>query len=292
MDLTQSVSSADERYYHAVNPGLSSVFPWLHAVASSFEKYTFHKLKFHYITSLPTSIRGMVALIPDYDAADSNTTLGKGDLLGFADAARGPCWANVTLTCDKKSLGPVRFTREGFSFGGDIKTYDQLQLIVMHNAATTGVVGELWVEYDVELFIPQHEGTGAEAMQCAFTPTAYNKPFAAPNEVGNNCGVAVKDDNTLQFKEAGKYLVSLLGTGTGLGNVQLPTTNYATAEDKLTVKGDFTNATSTEWMTEWLVNVAPEERVEPFEINWQGLSAGTVNAHTALITELPGFATV
>lgn len=144
---------------YEVNPGLSTMFPWLSQVAQRYESYFFNSLKFHWLTAVPTTTSGTLALVPDYDASDDDSSITKVELFSFEDATRGPWWQNFTLTC---SVSNLRKTRQYYVRAGDlasnldIKTYDALQLITYSsgNAVIEGA-GELWVEYDITLITPQ-----------------------------------------------------------------------------------------------------------------------------------------
>jgi hypothetical protein len=150
--------TANELEIHSVNPALA-FFPWLSGVAVQFESYIFHNLEFEWIPAVGTDTTGSVAIIPDYDSADDNTSLGKQRLLSFQDAVRGPIWQPFRCVCSKGNLRKMKtyYTRKAPLVGSlDIKTYDVCQVILSKTTPTAHTAaGELWVNYDVTLLTPQ-----------------------------------------------------------------------------------------------------------------------------------------
>ena len=54
---------------YPINPGLSSTFPWLSAVADAYTHYKIHGLTLEFHTSLPTTSAGRVYMGFDYDVS-------------------------------------------------------------------------------------------------------------------------------------------------------------------------------------------------------------------------------
>jgi hypothetical protein len=138
------------------NPGLPLTFPWLATQAANWEQYAVHSLKFEYIPICSTATAGDVYLIPEYDVSNAApiTETQAANLLGMVTTS---CWNSMVLSCDRAAmmaLGPRRFIRNG-NIAGDLKTFDVMKLYVCTvNQANTATVGKLFVEYDIELFIP------------------------------------------------------------------------------------------------------------------------------------------
>jgi len=147
---------------YAVNPGLSATFPWLSSVAPSYEQYRFHRLRFHFVTRAATSYAGSVLLTPEYDALDATPTSEVTQAMMSGTCEDVP-WRDQIMEFnvpDMFPLGPRKFVRTGSVANSDLKTYDAGQLFVgLASCADTSVIGKLWVEYDVELFIPQNPST-------------------------------------------------------------------------------------------------------------------------------------
>jgi hypothetical protein len=143
---------------YPINPGLPNLFPWLSTIATRFQKYRFHNLRFCYQVSAPSTQGGYVMIVPDYDSSDQIPT-SKEQALQFQSAVRSNVWDPFCLICrqtDLKAL-PQYYIRGGsLPSNVDIKTYDvgQIFTAMVGPPATLGPVGELWVEYEVELISP------------------------------------------------------------------------------------------------------------------------------------------
>lgn len=216
---------------YEINPGLSTVFPWLSQIAQRYESYYFNSLKFHWLTAVPTTTSGTLALVPDYDAADDDSSITKVELFSFEDATRGPWWQNFTLTCSVRNLRKTRqyYVRAGdLASNLDIKTYDALQLIT-YSSGTEVVegAGELWVEYDITLITPQmkhlSEALGVKRSESVLdvgTDGIVADPFATINNLMESNTFDLADDET------GFGVVTPGYYGFDLDNIYVPTGTY------------------------------------------------------------------
>jgi len=141
----------------ALNPGVAATFPWLSSQANYWEQYKFNRLRFEYVTRCASTQVGSVIMAPDYDAADSNPT-SESNMSTYQDSAEDAPWKNIICDLNPKSMhpdGPKKFIRTG-NVSGDVKTYDVgLLFLATTDCGGTPPLGKLWVEYDVELFVPQ-----------------------------------------------------------------------------------------------------------------------------------------
>lgn len=151
------------------NPGLSGTFPWLSAQASAWEQYRFHKLKFEYITRIGTTSAGSVIYSPEYDPSDLTPTTEQ-QLTNTRDAIEGPVYRGFECPLDPAAMhaiGPRKFVRSG-NVPGDIKTFDVAAFFLgTIGEADTTEIGKLYVDYDVEFFVPQdspNKDTGPSSM--------------------------------------------------------------------------------------------------------------------------------
>jgi hypothetical protein len=205
----------------ALNPGLSSSFPWLSSIAGSYEQYRFNRLTFHYVTRAPTTYIGSILMAPEYyplDAAPSSEILAS----QMNGAIEDSPWKDQTITfscADMFPMGPRKYMRTGtLPTSSDLKTYDAGQLFVCAvTCADTSAIGKLWVEYDVELHIPQNPGAAAQynvgsaalyALDSAQTGLTSGAATAViwATEALNDIG-AVQSSSTITLL-AGTYLVS------------------------------------------------------------------------------------
>jgi len=168
-DLT-AANSAFTATMLAINPGVSSAFPWLSSQAVRYESYLFHKLHYIYEPMVSTSTNGSLMLAVDFDAADT-VPANKTALMANQSAVRTSVWNSVTYKAKEANLakfGVQRYTRgNNRPAGTDVKTYDVGNLIFAWVGTPTSqtTLGELYVEYDVELFTPQIDSTTAVANQ-------------------------------------------------------------------------------------------------------------------------------
>jgi hypothetical protein len=142
-----------------INPGMALTFPWLAPIAPQFESYLFHSLKFSYQTECTTSSPGSLMLANDYDASDP-APASKIQMMSYRGAVRSSVWNECVNIADPKDLakfGVQRYVRSGAPPpSSDIKTFDVGNLFVgTHGGLNAGIIGELYVEYDIELFTPQ-----------------------------------------------------------------------------------------------------------------------------------------
>jgi len=185
----------------ALNPGIGTSFPWLSSVANQWELYRFHRLTIHWVPTCPTTQSGAFCLCVDYDALDTPPQ-DKQTMLSYGDARASAGWNAFSLPLSPSKLGlgmPQRYTRSG-SYAGplDLKTYDVGTLYYnfpVSGASGTLSVGELWFEYDVELYNPQRRSvpwnvtykSGAKgATQYLLNTDATTVSGTSPVEVTND----------------------------------------------------------------------------------------------------------
>lgn len=142
-----------------LNPGMSETFNWLATQAANWEQYRFHKLCFHYISRCGSTTVGSVILSPDYDSMDAPPEV-EGNATNNRDAVEDAPWKEFSCVLDPVAMhpnGPRKYVRSTYVVpGADYKTYDAGQLhVCTSEMANTDAVGKLWVEYDVEFFVPQ-----------------------------------------------------------------------------------------------------------------------------------------
>lgn len=143
---------------YVANPGLAATFPWLAVEASKWEQYRFHMLRFRYVTRTGTSTVGSVILSPEYSVRDP-APLNEVQATDTQDAVEDVPWAPISTTLDVAAMypsGPRKLIRLGPTTG-DINLYDSANLYVCTlEMAAAASVGKLWVDYDVEFFVPQN----------------------------------------------------------------------------------------------------------------------------------------
>nr|QUS52655.1 capsid protein [Mute swan feces associated narna-like virus 5] len=143
---------------YELNPGLASTFPWLSVQSAGWEQYRFHSVHFHYRPACATTKIGVVLMANDYDARDPapSTELA---MMSYQGASSDSSWSpnGVRLaTASMFPAGPRKYVRDQMISGTDIKTYDAGSFfLAVVGQDNTDTIGRLFVEYDVEFFVPQ-----------------------------------------------------------------------------------------------------------------------------------------
>jgi hypothetical protein len=162
MDVNGSVNFAVGATL-SINPGQASTFPWLSTIAARYEKYRFIRLRFYYkpmVTQYTTNYNtGKVMMNCDYDASDPPPT-SKQQVEDSEPHVDGMPYQSFSFVLNPKEMNGMtsdaHYVRPaGLPGGTDIKTYDVGNLFLSTvGQAGTGAIGELRVEYDVELSVP------------------------------------------------------------------------------------------------------------------------------------------
>jgi hypothetical protein len=139
-----------------IQPGLPNMFPWLSGIAPFFEHYRFKRIKISFIPSIGTQNPGVVYMGVDYDVLDANhdTVLKIANNQGVVS---GPVWSTVNLNVEVNNSQFRKLTsRTSIIPNSDQKTYDlgKLEFLFAHSN-TSGSIGQLYVDYEVELLVPQ-----------------------------------------------------------------------------------------------------------------------------------------
>jgi len=147
----------------ALNPGLTTTFPWLAPQAQQWEMYKVHRLRAEWIPIASTGTAGDVYLSPNYDASDPQPTT-EVQAANNVNAVVDSVWKVLSCDLDPSSmmgLGPRKYVRP-CAVAGDIKTFDIGKLFVCsNNEANTNTVGKLYLSYDFEFFTPQNDPSPA-----------------------------------------------------------------------------------------------------------------------------------
>lgn len=216
-DIAQSHDFAITKY--RINPGDKSSFPWLSRMANLFETYRFKDLKYSYEPTCGSTTPGSVNLAVDFDASDDQPP-SKAVMMSYHNARRISPWSSVTYSATQQDLTKFavsRYTRSIQPPNTDIKTYDvgNFYIAVSGADSSTGLVGELYVEYTVDLYTPQLPPTSVQPETFigtignnGFTLPLAGQPFG-PNPKATNyngTGFLSIDANGVELNEPGRYL--------------------------------------------------------------------------------------
>lgn len=147
-----------------VNPGLSSTFPWLAAIASKFQEYKILGMVFHYVPTSGTAVGtastalGSVLVQTTYRAGDTAPTTKMEMLNEFWSTEITPYESGChPIECDpKENPYNLHYVRTGaLTSGADQLLYDLgTTFVATSGMQTNGVVGDLWISYEIELKKP------------------------------------------------------------------------------------------------------------------------------------------
>jgi hypothetical protein len=205
----------------ALNPGLSSTFPWLSTMAANWEMYRFNRLSVKYFTRCGTGTAGSVIIAPDYDAADSAPTTEQ-VASSYMGAVEDAPWKDITLNlrpAELHAIGPKKYVRSiALAANLDLKTYDAGNCFVctVDSGAAAGW-GKVWIEYDVTFYSPQ---VNPQAINSLFlhvsgtTPTSTSLMGAQTTESASLVNPATVSSEVVTFLVAGTYLVLYNATAT------------------------------------------------------------------------------
>jgi len=225
------VGSADFTVDHefSINPGLSASFPWLSSMAQSWQRYRFHKLRYCFFTRTGTTTPGSFMMAPDYNPADT-APVSEQIASSFEDVSEDAPWKNIL--CDLKTSRLHGTQKELTIRTGpltedlDIKTYDAGKLFAITIDGTAVPWGKLWVEYDVEFFIPQLPPSGVNqlmggAIAGGGTMIANNPLGTVPVVDAEARGFSIDAASTITFENSGQFFVGVNLTGTTLSDVNV-----------------------------------------------------------------------
>lgn len=173
-----SVAFASVAY--PLNPGLAGTFPWLSEIAGQWQQYRFHKLCFRYVTRTATSTVGSVVLSPDYNPNDPPPTT-EAQASNTQDAVEDVTWKDLVCKLDPSAMfpfGPRKQIRRSL-VAADESVYDAGTMFLCTLEETgTSAIGKLWVDYDVELFVPQNSpNTDTLPLICSCFNSAGDQTF-------------------------------------------------------------------------------------------------------------------
>lgn len=202
-----------------INPGNSAMFPWLSQLAENFESYTFKTLKFLFETSAATSTPGTVLMAVDYDVSDS-VPASKLEMMSYRDATRSPAWECNVLDCTKEDLHKRKtyYVNDVSSSGGsfapsvlnDLRLDDVGELLIASsNSSANAQLGEMYVEYEVELKTPEGVAGDLGGYYSAFIDPTYRtttnaQPFGQANNFNNSSqGVFLYEGLPIRYSTPG-----------------------------------------------------------------------------------------
>jgi len=292
-DIPGSVAFAATQFQ--CNPGLSNLFAWLSGQALFYQEYKVKSLRFRFETEKATTLSGKVMFAFLQDSSDP-IPVNKQEMLENLMKAAGAIWEPFTLPITMSSfpaLGKSRFIRGG-TLGPnlDVKTYDIGQLIVAtQGMADTTLVGELYIEYDIELITPiqsiaQIFGTFSKHIVGNVALTAAD-PFGTSPTLSGTLGVTMDATSTMTFQQTGQFLMEFDVTGTGLFTVFNPTLTPVGLTANIVGVAISNAAANAGTQASWTLLVGVSARGQTLQIVYTG-DATTVTGNEVRIAPYPG----
>jgi hypothetical protein len=186
------------------------MFPWLSTIANAWEKFRIHSLSFRYATAQSTLVEGMVMFAPEFNftAPDPST---KEELLEYVYSKRTPVWQNLVVPVPASAMMNYKeyYVRDLNSVQSPLLYYP-MKLLWATDAVppNDSYIGELWVDYDIELLYPQKLSPDVtvinDAQSFAFSPSPDGNEFPFQNPTGGygDLGIEILNDVDLKFNRA------------------------------------------------------------------------------------------
>lgn len=211
-----------------IQPGLSSFFPWLSAMATRYESYKFKKLRFFFKTKTNTTTTGDISLGVDYDDNDAPPS-SIVQMENWGCSANGSPWQNIELNCRYMDLNKRKtyFCRAFDVPAKDSQLlYDTGVLYVMTEGSPGSRlnVGYLYAEYEIEFMTPilnsnyqNPQVIGGSILGVGGTPAIPLGIYGSLH--ANSMGISYEYDGVsangiLKIQAPGTYLVNLVYAGT------------------------------------------------------------------------------
>jgi len=243
-DLTGSVLGFALQIQAGLNPGNQFLFPWLSAIASRYESYRFKKVIFHFNTSCSTATPGYVAITTDYNYNDP-AVVDKVHMMQYANTVKGPPWQNFSVHLSKENLNkrksyfvcePMLAIGNGGLPTGTVDPtlyFTGRTIFAVGGQLNSAILGDLWVEYEVELMTPESANaqgllfTGAKAQSNTAQGSTNTEPLKGNivTQVANQAQTLVTDavvnGNIVKFLQ--KFRGNIDGAYVGTGITAVPT---------------------------------------------------------------------
>lgn len=271
-DINGSVGFAVTKF--SINPGLTSLFPWLCPIARQYETYIVNRMQYEFETQRASTVDGRVMLFVDYDASDT-TPVNKGQLLNEASAVSSP----VRESCVHTSLvhNLHKFSKEKFVRSGtiddntDIKTVDVGNLFVAtQGCADTSAVGELYIDYSITFSTTNSDFQNLIRASSKYvlpaTSITRTAPFGTAPVLTGGIDITAASA-TLTFNEIGQYLISAHVGGTVIADVNPALGGTATSKIAVTL---YASAAAT--AGEFTMQVSVSERGQTVTYDFTGVA--------------------
>lgn len=155
-----------------INPGDGVFAPWLDSIATNFEFYKFNSLKLVYSSSVSSFTTGSLVMAPEFDphSARAYAPNQLSELLNKQHSVTGNVWSNFELNIPSNKM-PKKHVRAEHSSTHDPEHLRQTDIgqvfVALYNVDSNHPYpyGEVFVDYDVTLTIPNQSKAGMKFHQ-------------------------------------------------------------------------------------------------------------------------------
>lgn len=198
-------------------PGNPLTFPWLADIAGGFQRASVINLSFEYRTELNTSVSGVVMLSYILDVSEPSKG-NKYQILQIDGTMSGPLWQGFVAPVKPDPREILIYYGTGYLPNTDPYKYAFGQLQVSTEATGTNTAGEVWVNYEIELFNPS-----LETIPCLMWGV-HGSSASEPNLFGANMLLPYSTGASAGYSGNILALPSNVGSGGVAGQVscQLP----------------------------------------------------------------------
>lgn len=184
----------------AINPGNSTLFPWLSQIAPSFEEVEWLEVEFQFDPSAPTNTPGKVHMGVVYDTYDPDFST-KSEMNQYQGMKDGSVWkplsARVDMKIAKQRQRNLYVLPDGATPAGDYRLYDLGRFFFAHSGCPANtLLGEVWVKFTVQLKKPKRSTTGVVRMGEAWT-SVFGGPTIPPSSQGATLSVLTESADLL-----------------------------------------------------------------------------------------------
>jgi hypothetical protein len=202
---------------YPINPGQTTVFPWLSTLAKNFDEYKFDKLEFSFDPLLGTGANGKIVATFDPDVLDEFPDT-KQDALEARIQLDDSVWMTNKMKVPADLLADYLFVRPGaLPAGADQHVYDVGVLNLGLPGVAAGSAAELFVTYRVRLRTP-NGGQRFMGGQAVVTGPTSAQPIGTALTVTGNVPVQWKDGSNFLIGMPGTYYVLMRVAGVSINN--------------------------------------------------------------------------
>lgn len=242
------------------NPGDTSLFTWIPAIAKRFERYRWQYIKLKWVSAISTNGTGTITMAPSYDVLDEPIT-DPDKVIQSANSVQSPLWKTCDLSLRELTHDWLYvIDNPAKQKTVDLKTYTNaaVNVIIDHARSSGGLIGKLFVEYGVQFKNEVAVEDSSEEFSATITAKdddvggfllgpltdGHNDFTFHANEIGVNLNPN-GDYRTFSIDRPGKYYFTMTGNdyasdmGYTDGQVEAISDNVAVDEIKEIVEDQY-----------------------------------------------------